>query len=303
MMTELHAKLVPTKLPLDNAIRVSYAWFFRQFPDLLRMSWPWLLVCAVLKGLSSWINFMWPDEAFIPPPSRPPALVITTTCMNLLPLIAAASIAVAWHRRIMLDEQPGLSCSNLATPELWRTIMAAIELLVVAFAVPYAIILSIAYLSGSNLNIHSDSIVLVFVLFLAILVAGIIVALRFALLLPARAVGHNELSFAQAWRRTRGNSSRLFWGFAYCTLPPVILLGIVKFLLIKAIWSPKSPLSALDVPHEPGLLVISSAAYAGYMLTVPLGAGFLSQAYRHFVEGTDIASESREPLSPHVISG
>ncbi len=47
------------KLPLAEAISLSYAWFFQKFPDLLRISWLWLLICAALVGVSSWMQWTW----------------------------------------------------------------------------------------------------------------------------------------------------------------------------------------------------------------------------------------------------
>src|SRR5215831_7646253 len=121
------------KLPLGEVISLSYAWFFQKFPDVLRISWLWLVICAALVGVSSWMQWTWMMDVLgadtgvtIPQAriesSRPLELVILGNIVGLLPLLASVSIAVAWHRRIILDEQPGLSGNNIVTRELWRYI-------------------------------------------------------------------------------------------------------------------------------------------------------------------------------------
>ena len=47
------------KLPLGEVISLSYAWFFQKFPDVLRISWLWLVICAALVGVSSWMQWTW----------------------------------------------------------------------------------------------------------------------------------------------------------------------------------------------------------------------------------------------------
>jgi hypothetical protein len=289
-MTNVDSDAPAAKLPLDDAIRASYVDFFQAFGDLLRMSWLCLLIFAVLSGLLFWIDMNWPEEGFAPPPPRHPALVITTTGMKLLLVIAATSIAVAWHRRILLGEQPGFSGGNIATRALWCTIMVEIALAAIALMLPYAIVVSIIYLAGPNLNIHQDSFALVLLLFVALFITGIAVLLRFVLLLPARAVSNNKLTFARAWRLTHGNFWRLTLGLAACALPPILALRAIKFLLIEAAWSPRTMLSATDIPDEAFFMVIDSVILAGYLLTLQISTGFLSQAYRHLIEADRIGA-------------
>jgi hypothetical protein len=286
------------KLPLDDAISLAYRSYFRQFPDVLRVSWLWLLISAILTALSRGMEWAWhagklfdsqTARTFEPP--RPISLVIATDIISLLLIMAATSIAVAWHRRVVLDEQPGFCVSNIATREFWHYSVIEVALVAMSFVLPYAIVISIVFIAESKLNIHSDSIILVFMAFASLFIAGFAVALRFILLLPARAIGNSGLSFRQTWQRTRGNIWRLIGGLYICTLLPVILLEIVRPLIIQFMWSPKFPLGALDIPRKAGGTAISALILVGCMLIVPLGTGFLSHAYRHFFAGADLPTE------------
>src|ERR1700675_1808838 len=56
--------------------------------------------------------------------------------------------------------------------------------------------------------------------------AGLAVTLRLSLLLPARAVGDLDLTFKETWKRTSGNTWRIFWGIPACTIPPILALQL-----------------------------------------------------------------------------
>ncbi len=48
-------------------------------------------------------------------------------------LSCCVSIAVAWHRLVILNERPGCSGCNIATKDLWRYVAAAIALFLIPF--------------------------------------------------------------------------------------------------------------------------------------------------------------------------
>jgi hypothetical protein len=270
------------KLPMDRAIRRSYAWFFGGFSALLRMTWLCLLSSALLNGAAMWIDSTWPTRGFAAPPPQPTLVVIASYGIDLLLMMAATSIALGGHRRLICNEPPRLSCVNVLTRELWRSMGLLVALAIMVLAPPIGAVVAIAVLMGERLNIHSDSFVLLPLLALAILLTCSAIALRFVLLLPARAVGNNDLTWRQSWSCTRGNAWRLFGGIVACTVPPVVVLELTRFVLGKAYWQAGSPMSVLGLPSEPYIAAVHSAVFAGYMLFMLLSVALLSQAYQHF---------------------
>jgi hypothetical protein len=270
------------KLPMDLAIRRSYGWFVKSFGELLRMSWLCLLLAAVLNGASMWVDFTWPEEGFIAPPPRPVLVVIATYGIDLLMMMAATSVAVGGYRRFICNERQRLSCTHVLSRALWRAMGVALTLAAMVLAPPIGTVVAIGVLLGERLNIHSDSFVLLPLLALAIFLTSSAIALRFTPLLPARAVGDNGLSWRQSWNETRGNAWRLFGGIFACTLPPVVVIELARFVLNHMIWYSRSPLQAWDVPRTPVVVVVNSAVFACYMLSMLLSVAFLSQAYLHF---------------------
>src|ERR1700731_2188164 len=118
------------KLPFWDAVSLSYSTYFRHFIDALRASWIWLIVGGVLTGFASWQQWSWMATAManlkpgLPPETTEMAVLLSLG--NIVLLLAGVSIAVAWHRLMILDERPGFSGSNVATGNLWRYVAMAI---------------------------------------------------------------------------------------------------------------------------------------------------------------------------------
>jgi hypothetical protein len=106
---------------------------------------------------------------------------------------------------------------------------------------------------------------------------------RLSLLLPARAVGDLDLTFKETWKRTRGNTWRMFWGIVACTAPPMLAAQLpVQIVLSSFLRSPGMP----DGDAIVGVAAVSAILFASNLLTLPIGIGFLSYSYSHFFERT-----------------
>jgi membrane-anchored glycerophosphoryl diester phosphodiesterase (GDPDase) len=117
-------------------------------------------------------------------------------------------------------------------------------------------------------------------LVLVLAAVGFAVAFRLSLLLPARAVGDLSITFKQAWLRTRGNTWRLFWGIALATVPPLLLVQIA-FLTMLGFPTPDNFAGQEFVAQ---MTITSTVTVIYDLLTLPIGIGFLSHAYRHFFQ-------------------
>jgi GYF domain 2 len=276
------------KLPLWKTIRLSYSSYFLNFTDVLRISWLWLAVVAPLMGIMSWLQFSLMADVIASmkrgmptqmPTSKPLETMVPVTIAILFFAFAGVSIAVAWHRRIILGEHPGFSGSNVATKGLWRYVWMGFAIFLIVFLPIMVILLSVSLLLSPVAKAGTSwSLILIPVIFLLWL-AGVAVALRLHLLLPARAVGDLDLTFKETWKRTSGNTWRIFWGIVACAIPPVALqlpVQIVSssFLVLRH--------GTSDGNAIVGVAAISGILFASNLLTLPIGIGFISYAYSHF---------------------
>jgi hypothetical protein len=278
------------KLPFWNVVSLSYSTYFRHFIDVLRASWLWLVVVTVFTGFASWYQLSWMAVTManlkpgLPPQmSKPGEMALLMSLTNILILLAGVSIAVAWHRLIILNEPPGLSGSNVATRNLWRYIGVAIAVFLIDF-LPAAVVMFPAFYFVFPLkaggNPPPSGPFAVIPLILVLYAIGTAVAFRLSLLLPARAVGDLSLTFKQTWRRTRGNTWRLYWGIVVTTMPPLLLPQIGFLTMIGA----PSPANFASEDFVAQMTAASAVFTVYYLLIVPIGIGFLSHAYRHFFQ-------------------
>jgi hypothetical protein len=272
------------KLPLWHTIRLSYSTYFRHFNDALRASWLWLIIVAALTALATQQQWSWTATAMANhayPQMPKPTDVIVLSGVNVLALFTGASIAVAWHRLMILDERPGISGSNVTTKDLWRYILVGLALCLMVWlpALPFMFPIFSAQLTAGH-GPPPSTFILTIALCSLLQIAGGVVLLRLLMLLPARAIGNTGLTFRQAWDRTRGNFWRLFWGLWLTTLPPVL---IVEVALVALVGTPRPGL-ALEPGFVTRMTIFSTVGSIYYLLIVPIGIGFLSHAYRHFFQ-------------------
>jgi hypothetical protein len=299
MMSQIAVPPLP-KLPLGEAISLSYAWFFQKFADVLRISWLWLVLGGVLIGAANWMQWSGMAAAFAdaaksqthlgqPRVTLPPGHGWLMLIAYLVVMLGTVSIAVAWHRRILLDEQPGLSGSNIASTALWHYIGTGIVLglifilLMLLIFVPIALIFGASAQSSTGDRPSGSVIAYIVLIAFALYITALSIVLRLSVLLPARAVGDSTLTFRQAWNRTRGNTWRMFWGLIACSLPPVIVLEIISLIVAAAVGFPRlAPTAGQVAVPALGLTIISTLMFVLSLLIVPIYIGFLSQSYRHF---------------------
>jgi hypothetical protein len=283
------------KLPLGATIGLSYSTYFHNFVDVLRASWLWLLITAPFTGAAAWMQASWMAGVFADMKqggspqtvmrAKPVEMTALTNLANILLLVAGISIAVAWHRRIILDEHPGFSGSNLTTKDFWRYVWVGLAICLVIGVPLLAILLPMFYFlvpsvvggAGPPAAIPEFGAALSIAAFLLYLTAAAIL-LRLSLLFPARAAGDVALTFKEAWNRTNGNALRIFWGIAACTVPPMFLVQIAFSFLVEF----PRPETFADEAFAEGHAAVGATMMTYYLLIMPIGIGFLSHAYRHF---------------------
>jgi hypothetical protein len=283
---------VSSKLPFWQTVSLSYSFYFRHLGDALRISWLWLLIFVPLTGATNWLQMSWFAETIATmapgkpplPPAIPIAVTILGSASELVLFLAGCSIAVAWHRLLLLDEHHGLSGGNVFSRNVWRYVGMGFAILLMgglpAFAVtasvslwalPHAVDGTAPAMSAARSNPA------IFILIPIAYLAACIIVTRLCLLLPARAVGDTRLTFKEMWSLTRGNAGRIFWGIVACSLPPLLLAQIALPLGLP------NPATLVNAGAVPAPWVIFSAIFSGYyLLTLPIFVGFLSHAFLFF---------------------
>jgi hypothetical protein len=248
----------PSKLPFWRTVGACYATVFGNFGQLLRISWLWLLVMLPVYAFAEWLD------------ARSQGDQIGDFLLSMLPSVlelpALASIAVAWHRHVLLQERvQGLVYLRLDRVVWWY---AMILLACIVVTVGPFLLGMLAVLPDNAGNPGSVlAIVAVFAGIAAGLGIGMFVLPRLSLVLPAGALGE-RLTLGEAWRATRGNTWRLAWASMLCGLPPLIPAAALLWLIEG---------STLAVS------IIGRTVYSlAYVLIVTIAVTLLSLAYRHF---------------------
>lgn len=278
------------KLPLGATISLSYSTYFQNFADVLRASWLWLVLVAPLTGVVGWLQASWFAEAVavmkrgVPPqlPARPLQMIVLGSFDKLLLVVAGVSIAVAWHRRVILDERPGFSGSNIVATSFWHYVWVGILICLMVGIPVLAIFLPtfyfLSYVPTGGASAASVFAILLFLTLFVAYLAAIAVFLRLTLLFPARAAGDVGLTFKETWNRTSGNTWRILWGIVVCAVLPLVAAQIVLLVLTGF---PRPDMFA-DQSFAARFAAVGSIMMVYYLLILPIGIGFLSHAYRHF---------------------
>lgn len=177
--------------------------------------------------------------------------------------VGIAAVAVAWHRRILLQE-PLPARFAPVTAQVGRY-MAFWVVVVAVVALP-GVLLALLILGALGTDAAAVGGVLVAILSLLALAA----AMRLQLVFPAAAIGERAVTLGVSWRATRGNAWRLLAGTLIVSLPPAAAGALLSL-----------GLSALA--DATGSLVLGwlgeLAPVAGAWVQAPLLAAFLSYAY------------------------
>ena len=192
----------------------------------IRISWPWLLLLVPLQ-----VAFSLNETPGMAPAPQDFALVphLVSAAYWLAALLAGASIAVNWHRFLLLDEQL-VERLRLDRP-VWRYMGNGVLLILLMVPVSIVFIILLALLFdavplGGEAARPGLSFVLQTLLAMTVPMA---ILQRLSLKLPAIALGRDDYGFGDGWRDTRGNFLRII-GFTLLSsavsAPMVILLTL-----------------------------------------------------------------------------
>ena len=245
------------------------------------ISWPWILMLLPLNvatNLYLLFNGLQPDARGQMDPALLGKLFLVVAPLTIAGIIAYASIAVSWHRYILLDEIPQ-GWKRLRVDSLtWRYIGNIILMVLLIMACTIGAGLGIA-LGGYILNAilgETPAMVVVVSALLFMYLYAVVAAYRLSVKLPAVALGRVDFSMGGAWRATEGNMWRM--------------LGLLILLIICMLLVGLGMLAVAYVFNKFGTvglsLSIAIQVMVNWVATI-LGVTLLTSLYGFFVEGRE----------------
>jgi hypothetical protein len=266
-------------LPVSAAIAHVWRSTSHNLWFALRAQWPWFVLLAVLFSvLASTVSIEFTgDQAAMEAqlkehPERAGTFVFAIVTSVFAAMLAFSSIAVSWHRYVLLDEVPQGLAKLRVDALVWRylgniiliTLMAAVAALPLTFVV--LPLMSINPVLGGGAFMAYAVFVLLPVIY------------RLSIKLPAVALGEQRFRMGDAWNVSRGN-----WG-------QIVGLGLVYSLISWAIGLVLLGISTILVnvfgPTVGFWTDLALQVVVNWVLTV-MGITLLTSLYGFFVEKRD----------------
>ncbi len=266
-------------LPVIPAVTHMWRSTIHNLGFALRAQWPWFVLLAVLfTVLASMVDIEFTsDQAAMEAqlkehPERAGTFVFAMLTAIFAVMLAFASIAVSWHRYVLLDEVPQGLAKLRVDNIVWRYFgnLWLIGLMVAVAALPLTFVV-LPLLSVNPVLGGGAFMAYVFFILLPIVY-------RLSIKLPAVAVGRQGFRMGDAWNVSRGNWGQIVGlGLVYTAISWVIGLGLlaVSTVLLK-IFGP-----TLGFWFDIALQVV-----VNWLVTV-MGITLLTSLYGFFVEERD----------------
>lgn len=261
----------------------AYRSLFKHFAYALRISWAWIALVAGAVVAADLIT----APAGVEASGEETSNWLTVLLLWLLLGAAVSSIAVAWHRLLLLGEK----VSDIVYLRLDAHVAVYFGYAMAVFLIslaPYALLWAVtsAVTYGDTLIftpaedgrtpadvLFSQQGLFGFPLFqIAAFILFVILNARLGLALPGVAIGARERTLIGAWKTTKGHSWGLFVGTGICVLPYLILMGLIRGSGLE--FSPADG-ALLHILDRVGMQTL-------FVLLGLVGVGFLAQCFRYF---------------------
>lgn len=272
MLANMNAenKVPRRRLPFWHTVIDAYVVTYDNLGYLARISWAWLLVMVPISFAFYALMFRlgWHQA-----PQSTIGSIFNSFGTSILFLPILASIAVAWHRKL-LEGEIWQSSVYLRLDRVVANYIGLALIIVLLVLAPFAGFLS----SAANMATADEVPVfgLIGLSCLIVMCAGIFVATRIWLALPARALGRDNIAVGDAWTATRGSFWRLLWGSALCIFPIIIVLTVLAWATIGVDDPEATTIGKYALQQTLFEFVVT------FLATMPT-VSFLSLAYRWLV--------------------
>jgi hypothetical protein len=255
----------------------------RNFGAGVGFAWPWLIVLTVVAGGLSALVYQSGFGQVPEDRTRGLATFFIAVVIGLaVYLVAFASIAVNWHRYILLDDaSPGLQRLRIDRHVLrymWRAFLAVLATValttvpIIAFLFAVGALLLIADKTGTDHSLIKS----ISQLLLSAFVASFAGALFFrsALALPAVAIGRTDIGITLGWEATLGH----FWGLVGIGFGSWLIHMTFQLMIFGASYAAGALGSVVSL-----CLLLGVAVAAAWFLTF-FGMTLLTSLYGYFIE-------------------
>ena len=268
----------PQKLPVLATVTDSMRDITANWRAAGRLSATWGSLLAVV-GLTAFAALIGAPSTLERSPWLTLAVIYVPTIVFALFML---SVAVGWHRLVLLGEQPARIYFKLDR-RVWRYIGAIVLMSaliwVIAFAIFFPVAFALGLAFGTDLaQLSGWHVVAASAGGAALFLTVLMISARVYVALPARAIGE-RMKFREALRITRGNSWRMLVGTLLVTVPSVIVNAIMNLLLDFQV---RMQGGDLNWPGIIGFIVLMALALAALVLTTLISISYLSRAYRFF---------------------
>lgn len=240
---------------------VGFAW---------HLSWPWLVFILPLNMLAGVLGISENPS----PESATAGSAVVSAIVAILSMFVFSSIAVSWHRYILLDEVPRGWARLRADNVVWRYFGNTLLIFLTLFCglAPVVLLAAVLLAVFDNAGI---------MLSIPLYLAGILFALaafyRLSVKLPAIALERQDYMMRDAWASSRENNWQLIaLGFLFlaCVMILAVLVGIASWYIAQT---------------GIGFLLLLSMAVQillNWIVTI-MGVTLLTSLYGFFVEKRD----------------
>ena len=261
------------KLPVFEALGHAIRSTTDNLGFAFHISWPWMLMLLPITVAG---NIYLTLNATQDPKEVDPKSLFLVLLMTIPSVIAYSSIAVNWHRYILLDEVAEGWKRLRIDGIMWRYIGTAIGIFLLMFLLGFIV----GFIGGAALALFGatgQAKLVVAVIGYLILIAYIIVwSYRLSLKLPSIAIGRTNFTLRDAWKATVGNFWRIL-GVVLLFFLCLVFVALVMFVLTYLI----GQLGTL------GLSVLIAIQVAVNWVATILGVTLLTSLYGFFVEGRE----------------
>ena len=262
------------KLPVTRALGHAIRSTADNISFAFHISWPWMLL---LLPLNVAVNLYLVFNGVQDPKNLTAQSFLLIVPLAIASIVAYCSMAVNWHRYVLLDEVAEGWQRLRVDSLMWRYIGNAIliGLILIAGGIVAALIFSLVGWGLSAVVGEASLIVIVPGVF-ALYAYAIVSAYRLAVKLPSVALERNDFYMRDAWRVTDGN----FWqilGLVLLFFICVLLVGLAM-LLVTYLFGQLGTL---------GLSVSLAIQVTVNWVATILGVALLTSLYGFFVEGRE----------------
>ena len=258
------------QLPAGTCITHALSSVRNNLAYAFRISWPWYAIMTpIVVVLMLLLNYVTAGN----PEASPGTSALINLVRGLITMLAFASVAVNWHRYILLDEVPSGSEVLRLDDKTWRYFGNALLLFLIILVTGIVIGFPAGFIGAL---FGSPEAVTIIVALIVAPVAGVM-ALRLGTKFPAIALGRPDFSMRDAWSATKGNNWPIFL---------VVLFEVVAIALSFGLLMLVAYIAGMISLTLSFIIVIALGIAFNWIITI-FSITVLTSLYGFFVEGRD----------------